>query len=845
VVIAWNQDAGTTQYDIGSSTDLAVSPTIATVTWIKQDGVSGISYAKGSNTGFIAVDGVTVEKTSVTVDKLSFTDLSTLQLMYNGTPQGIGNVTAAAGFTLGAITVYYTGTNTTTYVKSTTAPTNAGTYQVTADVAGNVNYEAASNLVLGEYTIAKASVSGVARTYQVLVNSAQTYTFDLTSLLPSGVDASQVSYTLASNTNTNSIFSGTPSVSDTTLTLPVASVGTSGLSDTVTIGFTSDNYNISGAVVTVETVDKTPVTITASMTGGVYNGQPYAYSNAAVTANSDNSDITGSITLGVSYMGINGTTYGPSSDAPTNAGSYQLTLSVPDSDATYTGSTSYNFTIGKRPITIKADNKSMTKGGALPALTCTLDGQLSGETALSREPALNCSANGTAAGSFDITVFMMGTTYNDNYMAADPAYVNGTLTVNNPSTGGNTGGGGSSTPATPAPTVSGSTATTTVTAKTGSDGKAAASVTQSQVNSAIEKAQKAAKNNGAAPKVEIQVSGVSNASTTETTLPKAGVQALVTGKMESMTLSSPVATMTFDAKAIAAIAGAASGNVSFTVSNVKNSTLSGAAQQVVGDRPVYNLSVTSGGSSISQFDGTVTVSLPYTPAAGEGPDAIVAYYINADGEPELMQNCHYDAEAGALVFTTTHFSTYAVGYNKIAFSDVSDSAWYADAVSYLAAREITSGTTETTFSADATLTRGQFITLLMRAYGIEPDESSADNFTDAGNTYYTGYLAAAKRMGISNGVGDNKFAPDQAITRQDMFTLLYNALKVLDKLPEGDSGKVLSDFTDGGNVSSYAQEALTYLVKTGTVGGNNGQLNPTDTTTRAQMVQVLYNLLSK
>lgn len=78
-----------------------------------------------------------------------------------------------------------------------------------------------------------------------------------------------------------------------------------------------------------------------------------------------------------------------------------------------------------------------------------------------------------------------------------------------------------------------------------------------------------------------------------------------------------------------------------------------------------------------------------------------------------------------------------------------------------------------------------------------------------------------------------------------MITLLYNALKAIDQLPEGNSGKVLSDFTDGGNVSSYAQEALTYLVKTGTVGGNNGQLNPTDTTTRAQMVQVLYNLLSK
>lgn len=79
---------------------------------------------------------------------------------------------------------------------------------------------------------------------------------------------------------------------------------------------------------------------------------------------------------------------------------------------------------------------------------------------------------------------------------------------------------------------------------------------------------------------------------------------------------------------------------------------------------------------------------------------------------------------------------------------------------------------------------------------------------------YTGYLAAAKRLGISSGVGGNEFAPEQVISRQQMFTLLYNTLKKMNRLPEGDSGKTLSDFTDGESVSSYAQEALSYFVKT-------------------------------
>ena len=69
--------------------------------------------------------------------------------------------------------------------------------------------------------------------------------------------------------------------------------------------------------------------------------------------------------------------------------------------------------------------------------------------------------------------------------------------------------------------------------------------------------------------------------------------------------------------------------------------------------------------------------------------------------------------------------------------------------------EITKGTGAGKFSPEALLTRGEFIVMLMRAYEIKADDNPADNFADAGNTYYTGYLAAAKRLGISKGVGNN------------------------------------------------------------------------------------------
>ena len=179
------------------------------------------------------------------------------------------------------------------------------------------------------------------------------------------------------------------------------------------------------------------------------------------------------------------------------------------------------------------------------------------------------------------------------------------------------------------------------------------------------------------------------------------------------------------------------------------------------------------------------------------------------------------------------------------FSDVTEAAWYYKAISFISARNITTGTGNGNFSPDAKLTRGEFITLLMRAYGIEADENLAGNFTDAGNTYYTGYIATAKRLGISSGVSNNLFAPEKEITRQEIFTLLYKTLKVIGQLPKGDCGKRLSDFNDVGQIDSWAKEAMTLLVETGTIRGNAAKLAPTSIATRAEIAQLLYNLLSK
>lgn len=78
-----------------------------------------------------------------------------------------------------------------------------------------------------------------------------------------------------------------------------------------------------------------------------------------------------------------------------------------------------------------------------------------------------------------------------------------------------------------------------------------------------------------------------------------------------------------------------------------------------------------------------------------------------------------------------------------------------------------------------------------------------------------------------------------------MFTLLYRALNVLGKLPEKGIGTTINDFSDVAEISDYALTAMNTLVKAGIVSGSGGKLDPQGGSTRAQMAQVLYNLLSE
>lgn len=110
------------------------------------------------------------------------------------------------------------------------------------------------------------------------------------------------------------------------------------------------------------------------------------------------------------------------------------------------------------------------------------------------------------------------------------------------------------------------------------------------------------------------------------------------------------------------------------------------------------------------------------------------------------------------------------------FRDVKPSDYFYKAVLWAAENGVTAGTSKTTFSPNAKVTRGQFVTFLYRYQGSPDASSYANPFTDVGKSYYTDAVKWASSNGIAAGTGKGKFSPEATCTRAQTVTFLYRAL---------------------------------------------------------------------
>lgn len=175
--------------------------------------------------------------------------------------------------------------------------------------------------------------------------------------------------------------------------------------------------------------------------------------------------------------------------------------------------------------------------------------------------------------------------------------------------------------------------------------------------------------------------------------------------------------------------------------------------------------------------------------------------------------------------------------SSIPFTDVATTAWYYDAVEYMYESGMMNGTSDTTFSPNATTTRAMIVTMLHRLEG-EPDASDV-NFTDiASGMYYADAVAWAQENGVVNGTSETTFSPDQAITREQLATILYRYAQV--KGYDVTASNNLDAYTDASQISAYALTAMQWANAEGLITGNTATtINPTGDATRAEVATIL------
>ena len=303
------------------------------------------------------------------------------------------------------------------------------------------------------------------------------------------------------------------------------------------------------------------------------------------------------------------------------------------------------------------------------------------------------------------------------------------------------------------------------------------------------------------------------------------------------------ASIEFDAAALKEKASQAKGeDITISIFDSGEAKLTGKQTQAVGNRPAYDINVTSGGKHISDMGGNITVHAPYELKSGEKARGIVVYYVDDNGNRERCETS-YDPIKKRVNWKTDHLSLYMIDYDETLannpFADVTEDAYYFDAVLWAVDKGITNGTSATTFSPDASCTRAQMVTFLWRAAGSPKATATTCIFTDVDkDAYYYEALLWAVESGITNGTSATTFSPDASCTRGQMATFLYRNAKT-----PSVSGN--HDFTDV-KADAYYNDAVIWAADQKiTNGTSDTTFSPDADCTRGQMVTFLYRYLAE
>lgn len=214
----------------------------------------------------------------------------------------------------------------------------------------------------------------------------------------------------------------------------------------------------------------------------------------------------------------------------------------------------------------------------------------------------------------------------------------------------------------------------------------------------------------------------------------------------------------------------------------------------------------------------------------------VAVIIKSDGTEEIVKNSVSTGDGVTLAIKGD--TKVKIVDNSKNFSDVPATSWAADAVAFASGHQLFIGTSETTFSPDEPMTRGM-LTVVLHNLENNPEYIYDLSFEDVHkDSWYADAVQWAATEGIVGGYGDGRFGADDPVTREQLAVMLWRYASG----PKSEHS--LAGFTDAGQISDYARQAIAWANEEKILNGNgDGILEPKGQATRAQLAQMLKNFL--
>ena len=221
------------------------------------------------------------------------------------------------------------------------------------------------------------------------------------------------------------------------------------------------------------------------------------------------------------------------------------------------------------------------------------------------------------------------------------------------------------------------------------------------------------------------------------------------------------------------------------------------------------------------------------------------YHFDEDAGKMVYQTAALVDEDGNVALPFDHASQYALVLDSkshdLPFTDLAADAWYTDAVAYVYRHDLMAGYGENLFGPDDDLSRAQLCQIIYNMEG-QPATSGSSVFTDvADSAWYADAVTWAASQGIVGGYGGGLFGPEDNITREQLAAILYRYAQAKGyDTSVGENTNILS-YTDALEISEYAIPAMQWACGARVINGtgDGSTLTPQGQATRAQAAVML------